>query len=107
MEFSSILDAMNTLPGIEFAARLAHAGVAQAAFARFAGVTARQVNNWCRGRAAVPRWTALLAIVLADISPEELEIRLEEVQSASKGKQAPVSPEQGHGTPGAGLPPRH
>lgn len=98
---------MNPLLGIEFADLLARADVRQAAFARLIGVTARQVNNWCRGRAAVPRWAALLAIVLADISPEELEIRLAEVQSASKGKQAPISPEQGHGAPGAGLPPRN
>jgi len=57
---------------------LARADVSQAAFARLAGVTARQVNNWCRGRAAVPPWAALLAVVLQDHSPEELAILAEE-----------------------------
>jgi DNA-binding transcriptional regulator YiaG len=99
--------AMNTLSGPAFTALLARADVAQAAFARLAGVTARQVNNWCRNRAAVPRWAALLAIALAEISPDELEIRLAEVQSALKGMPAPVSLEQGHEAPGAGLPHRH
>jgi hypothetical protein len=36
-------------------ALLGRAEVSQAGFARLAGVTPRQVNNWCRGRAAVPR----------------------------------------------------
>jgi transcriptional regulator with XRE-family HTH domain len=81
---------MRALLGTEFAALLARADVAQAAFARLTGVTARQVNNWCRERAAVPRWAALLAIVLADISPEELEIRLAEVQPAQNGMPAPA-----------------
>ena len=59
MEASSILQhAMRTLSGAEFAALLARAGVAQAAFARLIGVTPRQVNNWCRGRATVPVWAA-------------------------------------------------
>src|ERR1700722_11937115 len=73
---------MNTLLGTEFAALLARAGVSQAGFARLAGVTARQVNNWCRCRAAVPRWAAVLALVLAEITPEELEIRLAEASFA-------------------------
>ena len=47
---------MQTLLGTEFAALLTRAGVSQAAFARVTGTTARQVNNWCRGRAAVPSW---------------------------------------------------
>jgi hypothetical protein len=53
----------NTPPGIAFAARLARAGISQAAFAHLAAVTARQVNNWCRGRAAVPRWAELAKIL--------------------------------------------
>jgi transcriptional regulator with XRE-family HTH domain len=69
---------MNTFLGTEFAALLARADVSQAGFARLAGVTARQVNNWCRNRAAVPRWAGALALLLAEITPEELEIRLEE-----------------------------
>jgi transcriptional regulator with XRE-family HTH domain len=102
-----MLIAMNPLPGTEFAALLTRANVPQAALARLAGVTARQVNNWCRNRAAVPKWAALLAIVLADISPDELEIRLAEVQSASNGMPAPISLRQGHDAPGAGLPHQH
>jgi transcriptional regulator with XRE-family HTH domain len=69
---------MQTLLHTEFAALLDRADVRQAAFARLTGVTPRQVNNWCRGRAAVPRWAALLAAVLGDISQEALVIRLEE-----------------------------
>ena len=61
----------------EFVALLARAGVTQAAFARLAGVTARQVNNWVRGRAAVPQWASLLAIAILDLSTEELATRLE------------------------------
>ena len=70
---------MRQLMHTEFAALLARAGITQAAFARLAGITARQVNNWARGRAAVPQWAALLAIALLDLSAEELAIRLEEV----------------------------
>ena len=44
---------MESLLGTEFTALLARAGVSQAAFARLTGTTARQVNNWCRARAAV------------------------------------------------------
>jgi DNA-binding transcriptional regulator YdaS (Cro superfamily) len=62
----------------EFAALLARADVRQAAFARLAGVTPRQVNNWCRGRAAVPKWAATLAVTLAEFTPEALAIMLEE-----------------------------
>jgi DNA-binding transcriptional regulator YiaG len=68
--------------GTEFAALLARADVSQAGFARLAGVTARQVNNWCRCRAAVPRWAAVLALLLAEITPEAVEIRLEEAMFA-------------------------
>ena len=65
-----------------FAALLARAGVGQAGFARLAGVTARQVNNWCRGRAAVPRWAIVLAAVLQDTSPEAVRILREETAFA-------------------------
>jgi hypothetical protein len=67
---------MPALLGTEFAALLARADLAQAGFARLAGVTARQVNNGCRGRAAVPPWAAALAVVLAEIPPHTLAIRL-------------------------------
>ena len=61
----------------ELAGLLASADVSQAAFARLAGVTARQVNNWCRGRAAGPRWAMLLAAVLREHSPDALAMLLE------------------------------
>jgi DNA-binding transcriptional regulator YiaG len=82
IELNSILGPMRALLGTEFAALLARSDVRQAAFARLAGVTARQVNNWCRGRAAVPKWAAALAAVLPEISPDELEIRIEEADFA-------------------------
>jgi DNA-binding transcriptional regulator YiaG len=69
---------MRTLLHTEFAALLARAGVSQASFARLTGVTARQVNNWARGRARVPKWAALLAVALQDVSPEALTIALNE-----------------------------
>jgi transcriptional regulator with XRE-family HTH domain len=73
---------MRTLPHTEFAALLARADVSQAAFARLAGLTPRQVNNWARGRAAVPIWAGLLAVVLQDHSPEALTIMLEETAAS-------------------------
>lgn len=62
----------------EFAALLARSGVSQAAFARLTGLTPRQVNDWCRSRAAVPPWAALLAVVLRDSLPELLETEVDE-----------------------------
>lgn len=76
---------MQTLQGTEFAAILASADVNQASFARLSGVSSRQVNKWCRGRAAVPRWAALLAIALRELSAEALSIMLEEVPNAISG----------------------
>ena len=72
-----------------FTALLARAGVSQAAFARLAGVTPRQVNKWCRGRAAVPAWAAVIAVVLQDRSPEALTIDLEETLQALAALQGP------------------
>ena len=69
---------MKTLLHTEFAALLARNGVSQAAFARLTGLTPRQVNNWCRGRAVVPRWAAVLAVLLEERSPEALSLALEE-----------------------------
>ena len=71
---------MRALLGTEFAALLARADVSQASFARLSGYTTRQVNNWCRARAAVPPWAAALAVLLQDASPEAVQILLEEVQ---------------------------
>jgi DNA-binding transcriptional regulator YdaS (Cro superfamily) len=44
---------MRALLHAKFAALLACADGSQARFARLSGLTPRQVNNWCRGRAAV------------------------------------------------------
>jgi DNA-binding transcriptional regulator YiaG len=41
---------MPALLHTEFAALLARTDLSQASFARLTGVTARQVNNWTRGR---------------------------------------------------------
>jgi DNA-binding transcriptional regulator YiaG len=74
---------METISGTAFKAILAQAGVNQAEFARFSDVTARQVNNWCQGRAAVPRWAALLAIACRELSAEALAIMLDELPRTS------------------------
>jgi len=68
--------------GHQFAALLVTADISQAAFARLAGVSPRQVNNWCRNRAKVPRWATLLAVVLHEHSVEALTINAEEILSA-------------------------
>jgi hypothetical protein len=47
-----------------------------------AGVTPGQVNKWCRGRAAVPVWAGVIAVVLRDRSPEARTIDLEETHQA-------------------------
>ena len=70
---------MRTLQHTEFVALLASAGVSQAGFARLSGVSARQVNKWCRGRATLPRWAGLLALALRELSAETLTIMLEEL----------------------------
>jgi len=57
---------------------LASADVSQAAFGRLTGVSTRQINNWCRGRAAVPAWAVLLAVVLQNQSAEEVSVTAEE-----------------------------
>ena len=71
---------MRALLSTEFAALLATADVGQAAFARLAGVTPRQVNNWARGRALVPQWAALLAVALLEHTAEALVLALEEAK---------------------------
>lgn len=48
------------------------------AFARRVGVTPRQVNNWCRGRVAVPVRATIITIVLQHHSAEALITDLEE-----------------------------
>jgi transcriptional regulator with XRE-family HTH domain len=73
---------MRTLLHTEFAALLARAGVSQAAFARLAGLTARQVNNWCRGHAVVPPWAMALAVLLEQHSPEAIAMLIEETAFA-------------------------
>ncbi len=83
LELSSISKHMRTLQHTEFVALLASADVSQAGFARLAGVSARQVNKWCRGRATLPRWAGLLTIALRELSAEALTIALEELPGAS------------------------
>jgi transcriptional regulator with XRE-family HTH domain len=94
---------MRALMHTEFAALLARAGVSQAAFARLAGLTPRQVNNWARGRAAVPTWAGLLAVILQDHSPEALTIMLEEAAAAGSMNEAntekPPAPRPGRPIP--------
>jgi hypothetical protein len=71
---------VRTLLHTEFTALLARAGVGQAAFARLAGYTPRQVNNWCRGRAQVPPWAAVLAALLDEHSPDAIEMMVDEAR---------------------------
>ena len=73
---------MPRLTQVAFAALLARADISQAAFARLAGVTPRQVNKWCRSQAPVPVWAGLLAVILQDRSPDALAIDLEEASQA-------------------------
>ena len=77
---------MPKLTSTALTAPLERAQVSQAAFARLAGVTPRQVNKWCRGQAPVPVWAGLLAVILQERSPEALAIDLEE---ASQGCPTP------------------
>ena len=80
IEMVSMLRAMRTLLATELTALLYRAGLSQAAFGRLTGVTARQVNNWARGRGAIPRWAILLAVALEEISADELTLRLDEAE---------------------------
>ena len=69
---------MRALLHTEFAALLGRTGTSQASFARIAGFSPRQVNNWCRGRAAVPPWTAALAVLPEECSSEAVTMLVEE-----------------------------
>jgi transcriptional regulator with XRE-family HTH domain len=71
---------MRALLHTEFTALLARAGVTQAGFARLAGLTPRQVNNWARGRGAVPTWAALLLVALDELTPDGLETMFEDAE---------------------------
>jgi hypothetical protein len=73
---------MHRLTNAVFATLLDRAGVSQAAFPRLTGVTPRQVNKWCRGRAAVPVWAGVIAVVLQDRSLEALTLDIEETLQA-------------------------
>jgi len=73
---------MRTLLHTEFTALLARTGTSQAGFARLAGFSPRQVNNWCRGRAAVPPWAAALAVLLEERAPEVITMLVEEAAFA-------------------------
>ncbi len=71
---------MRALLHTEFTTLLARAGVTQAGFARLAGLTPRQVNNWARGRAAVQKWAALLVVALDALTPDGLEIMVKDAE---------------------------
>jgi transcriptional regulator with XRE-family HTH domain len=81
----------------EFTALLARAGVSQAGFARLAGLTPRQVNNWARGRAAVLQWAALLVVALDALTPDGLEIMVEDA-ALSWHETLGVPPNADHAT---------
>jgi transcriptional regulator with XRE-family HTH domain len=71
---------MRALLHTEFTTLLARAGITQAGFARLARLTPRQVNNWARGRAAVPKWAALLPVALDKLTPNGLAIMIENAE---------------------------
>jgi hypothetical protein len=81
---------MRELLHTEFAVLLFRAGVSQSAFADLTGYTPRQVNNWCRGRARVPRWAAVLAVVLPGKSPLDIKRMVESASRA--GGMATLTP---------------
>jgi hypothetical protein len=81
---------MHRLTATASAALLARTSVSQAGFARLAGVTPRQVNNRCRGRAGVPVWAGIIAVVLQDRSPDALTIDLEETRQPLAARQDPM-----------------
>jgi hypothetical protein len=103
---------MRTLRHTEFTALLARGDVSQAGFARLTGITTRQVDNGCRGRAVVPSWAtaakvppasaggkgpegAPLAVTLQELSAETLAIMAEETEL---GWHAVLGVEQDAGT---------
>ncbi|MEE3504035.1 hypothetical protein [Acidiphilium acidophilum] len=73
---------MEAISGSAFTALLRQAEVNQAGFARLSGVSPRQVNKWCRDRAAVPRWATMLALALRELSLETLTILYDELTTA-------------------------
>ncbi|OZB21879.1 MAG: hypothetical protein B7X49_17510 [Acidiphilium sp. 34-64-41] len=73
---------MEPISGSAFTGLLSQADVSQARFARLSGVTSRQVNNWCRDRATVPRWATMLALALRELSVEGLTILSDELANA-------------------------
>src|SRR5271166_6129534 len=54
------------------------------------GLPPRQMNNWCRGRATVPVWAALIGALLQDQSPEALMITLVEATIMVEDAQSPA-----------------
>lgn len=89
-----MLKPSDAVPPPALARLLTTADCSQASFARLIGVTARQVNAWCRGHAATPRWALILAAVIQQHSPDALAIRLEE---ALLPPAPPTPPEFGTG----------
>jgi hypothetical protein len=68
------MGAMRTLLHTEFAALLTRTGTSQARF------SPGQINNGCRGRAAVPPWAAVLAAILDERAPDALEMVVEDAR---------------------------
>ena len=80
MVSGSILQPRRALLHAEFAALPGRAGTSQVALAGLAGVTVRQANNRARGCAALPRWAALLAVVLTNATAEAPVLLLGDTQ---------------------------
>lgn len=75
---------MRHLSPSQFRALLAQADMSQAAFARLTGISARQVNKWCGGRAAVPKWACVLAVLLECHSTEEITMMVDEAKGLAR-----------------------
>jgi len=97
---------MRTLLHTEFAALLARTGTSQAGFARLTGLTPRQVNNWCRGRAAVPPWAAILAAILEERSPGAATGEIDRALRRLACRYAPDQGGPGSAPPARGRGPR-
>jgi hypothetical protein len=73
---------MRILLRTDFAALFARAGVSRAGFVSLTGLTARQVTNWCHGRAALRPCATAFAVILEQHSPQVNSIRIDEITVA-------------------------
>jgi transcriptional regulator with XRE-family HTH domain len=64
---------MNELLHTEFRALLRRGHITQARFSRLTGYSVQQINAWCQGRAAIPRWAVTLALMLQQIPIWDVE----------------------------------